>query len=42
MFSIEGKLAALLIAAVVLAALAAAWLTIFFEQPWLEIGRAHV
>jgi two-component system, NtrC family, nitrogen regulation sensor histidine kinase NtrY len=34
-FSIEGKLAALLIAAVVLAALAAAWLTAFFEQPLL-------
>jgi two-component system, NtrC family, nitrogen regulation sensor histidine kinase NtrY len=37
-FSIEGKLAALLIAAVVLAALAAAWLTIFFEQPWLAFA----
>jgi two-component system nitrogen regulation sensor histidine kinase NtrY len=37
-FSIEGKLAALLIAAVVLSALAAAWLTIFFEQPWLAFA----
>jgi nitrogen fixation/metabolism regulation signal transduction histidine kinase len=34
-FSLEGKLAVLLIAAVVFAALAAAWLTSFFEQPWL-------
>jgi two-component system nitrogen regulation sensor histidine kinase NtrY len=37
-FSIEGKLAALLIAAVVLSALAAAWLTTVFEQPWLAFA----
>jgi nitrogen fixation/metabolism regulation signal transduction histidine kinase len=37
-FSIEGKLAALLIAAVVLSALAAAWLTMLFEQPWLAFA----
>ena len=33
--SIEGKLAALLIVAIVVSALAAAWLTSVFEQPWL-------
>jgi len=37
-FSIEGKLAALLIAAVVVSALAAAWLATFFEQPWLAFA----
>ncbi len=35
MCSLEGKLAALLIASVVLSALAAAWLTSYFELPWL-------
>ena len=37
-FSIEGKLAALLIAAVVVSALAAAWLASLFGQPWLAFA----
>jgi nitrogen fixation/metabolism regulation signal transduction histidine kinase len=36
--SIEGKLATLLIVAIVVSALAAAWVTIAFEQPWLAFA----
>ncbi len=36
--SFEGKLAALLAAVVLLSALAAAWFTRFFEQPWLAFA----
>jgi two-component system nitrogen regulation sensor histidine kinase NtrY len=37
-FSVEGKFAVLLIAAVVLAAVSAAWLTILFDAPWLAFA----
>jgi len=39
-FSVEGKLAALLIAAVVVSALATMWLASLFEQPWLAFAIA--
>ena len=37
-FSVEGKLAALLITAATLSALAAAWLTTVLEQPWFAFA----